>query len=96
MLQNHFLTFSEKRNGLTFQKWTFLKCPFSENTRTSLFNVFIIVPTIVGLWVVVGMCTLFGGPLSALEYHDSTHIILYVLFRFKQSFERRHHAVVTI
>ena len=29
-----------KRNGLTFQKRTFLKCPFSENTRTNLLNVF--------------------------------------------------------
>jgi hypothetical protein len=29
-----------KRSGLTFQKWTFLKCPFSENARTNLFNCF--------------------------------------------------------
>jgi hypothetical protein len=37
-----------KRSCLTFQKWTFLKCPFSENTRTSLFHVFIKVPIFVG------------------------------------------------
>ena len=40
MQQNWFFMFSEKRNGLAFQKWTFLKCPFSENCNTNLFNVF--------------------------------------------------------
>ena len=40
MQQNRFFIFSEKRNGLAFQKWTFLKCPFSENCNTNLFNVF--------------------------------------------------------
>jgi hypothetical protein len=40
MQQNRFFMFSEKRNGLAFQKWTFLKCPFSENRNTNLFNVF--------------------------------------------------------
>ncbi len=30
-----------KRNGLTFQKWTFLKCPISENCNTNLFHVFL-------------------------------------------------------
>jgi hypothetical protein len=41
MQQNQKLTFFGKRNGLTFQKWTFLKCPISENRNTNLFNVFL-------------------------------------------------------
>lgn len=41
MQQNQKMTFFGKRNGLTFQKWTFLKCPISENRNTNLINVFL-------------------------------------------------------
>ena len=41
MQQNQKLTFFGKRNGLAFQNWTFLKCPFSENRDPNLINVFL-------------------------------------------------------